>query len=269
MPKNDTSNKLLDTVLVFGTAAGFIFLMSFIPSDWIGTKINDEVIDTISDTPVEINLSDEAICSETKTLSIIEPTNSQILPNDAFDRFIEVAHRIIAEGNFKDVKLQIELEAIGKPSDQMLSITFDNESGIYRAARSAFDKINKNITSDLGGFFSGETIQAEVRLTDEILLATTGEEFSLTGSSTKTIDLWDSMLVKPPTVFRLMIAPISTVNGNLNDYEITNMSIDYTCKEDSPNCQLILCTDEPNYYYCLLENLDQEAADSWHERSDL
>jgi len=267
---SDTSKKIFDLVIVGVSATMMLFIVNIFANKLdVKNQDNGETIENISDNLDQIDLTNEVTHSTPKTLVIATTENPIEQPNDAFEKFTKLASRIIAYGDFQKVSMDIEMES--EDDDlAMISITLDNESGIYRAYRSAFDKINKTTSKNLGGIFAGKSISVNIPLTEDIVLATTGDEYALTGASTKTLTLWDNLLVSPPTVFRLMIVPISVNDGNFNSYSITRLNLNYTCKDDSNSCQLILCTaDQPNYFSCLAENLGMDIANSWYSRSGL
>lgn len=261
-------SKKFDTLAVVG---GFIVVSLII---WFSPSFNrEETIDLNVDTPPPIDIENEGVrpAPISKTIDLLQDQTPRIYPQNVFESFNNLADRIGAKGEFKELKLKLGFRPLNdNVKSYFVSITMDNVSGIYRAYRETQNKINITRTEKLGGIFGiNTTKELVIPLSEPILLATTGAEFIQTQAPNKEIDLWEKILVSPPTVFRLMAVPMESQLGDATKISLDTLKIDYTCADGS-DCKLVVCDQEDaNYYACLLKKFDKVSADSWYKRSGL
>jgi len=261
MPK--TINVIKETFIslaVIAAVVGSLYLFRLLPS----SNTND-VKDTIKLPDIE-----EPVSVATTTTELLLSTGNLLkepyIPNQNVytSDYDKIAVKLALNGKFKEAKLLITGE-IFDSNDHFISLNFDNISGVFKGVRSNIDRLDVNATKELGGVFTRGPFDFEVNLLTKTLLSTTKEEFLASGEKSKSITLWDNMILEPPTVVRLLVAPFNK-NGLYGGGKITSIEFKYVCETEG-ECDAALCDPQQIYTECLKGNFNYSAAKDWCNRS--
>jgi hypothetical protein len=191
------------------------------------------------------------------------PSQNVYINSTVYD---EEALKLVVNGQFESLIVHASGEVVNK-GIHFLSVNFGTESGILYGVRSSANNLDIEATRLKGGIFTEDTgFDVRIDLLDETPMATNKDEYQKSQQMTKLVRLWDYMLLDPPTVTRLLLAPFNK-HGVYGGIQINSIKIEYICKNGGDACKVALCSSEDKTTKCLLDNAGEWAMDNWCMRS--